>query len=99
MVICLERCANVLHMVQLMPLSPHHLLLQQNPMVLLVYPSVTGLPWLCWKKAVKRLCVCVCVCVAFSALILLVGCQEGHVACKNLTDEVLAWLSSGAKCK
>jgi len=28
-----------------------------------------------------------------------VGCQEGHPACKNLTDEVLAWLPSGAKCK
>ena len=36
---------------------------------------------------------------AFSALTLLVGCQEGHPARKNLTDEVLAWLSSGAKCK
>ena len=36
---------------------------------------------------------------AFSALTLLVGCQEGHPAGKNLTDEVLAWLSSGAKCK
>ena len=36
---------------------------------------------------------------AFSALMLLVGCQEGHSAHKNLTDEVLAWLSSGAKCK
>ena len=36
---------------------------------------------------------------AFSALTLLVGSQEGHPARKNLTDEVLAWLSSGAKCK
>ena len=36
---------------------------------------------------------------AFSALTLLVGCQEGRPAHKNLTDEVLAWLSSGAKCK
>jgi len=27
-VICLERSANDLHMVQLMPLPPHHLLLQ-----------------------------------------------------------------------
>ena len=34
---------------------------------------------------------------AFSALTLLVGYQEGHPARKNLTDEVLAWLSSGAK--
>ena len=31
--------------------------------------------------------------LAFSALTLLVGCQEGHPAHKNLTDEVLAWLS------
>ena len=36
---------------------------------------------------------------AFSALTLLVGCQEGHPTHKNLTDEVLVWLSSGAKCK
>ena len=36
---------------------------------------------------------------AFSALMLLVGCQEGHPPHKNLTDEVPAWLSSGAKCK
>ena len=60
MVICLERGANDLHMVQLMPLPPHHLLLQQNPewFILLAlapaYPSYPG------KKAVKRLCVCVC---------------------------------------
>jgi len=36
---------------------------------------------------------------AFSALTLWVGCQEGHLARKNVTDEVLACLSSGAKCK
>ena len=30
---------------------------------------------------------------AFSALTLLVGCQEGHPARKNLSDEVLAGLS------
>ena len=30
---------------------------------------------------------------AFSALTLLVGCQEGHPACKKLSDGVLAWLS------
>jgi len=28
-----------------------------------------------------------------SALTLMVGRQEGHLACKNLSDEVLAWLS------
>jgi len=37
--------------------------------------------------------------LAFSALTLLVGCQEEHVARKTPSDEVLAWLSSGAKCK
>ena len=31
--------------------------------------------------------------VAFSALMLLVGRQEGHLACKKLSGEVLAWLS------
>ena len=36
---------------------------------------------------------------AFSALTLLAGCQEGHLARKSLSDAVLAWLSSGAKCK
>jgi len=29
----------------------------------------------------------------FSALTLLVGWQEGHPACKNLSGGVLAWLS------
>jgi len=36
---------------------------------------------------------------AFSALTLLVGRQEWHPAHKNLSDEVLAWLSSEVKCK
>jgi len=30
---------------------------------------------------------------AFDALTLLVGHQEEHLACKNLNDEVLIWLS------
>jgi len=30
---------------------------------------------------------------AFSALTLLVGCREEHPACKNLSDDVLVWLS------
>jgi len=38
------------------------------------------------------LSVCVSVC-AFSALMLLVGLQEGHPACKKLSGGVLAWLS------
>ena len=67
---------------------------------------------------IKNLCRLFVKVYAFSALTLLVGCQEGHPARKNLTDEVLAfrfrfisivarglkitvmaWLSSGAKCK
>ena len=36
---------------------------------------------------------------AFSALMLLVGCQEEHTARKNLSDEVPAQLSFAAKCK
>jgi len=31
--------------------------------------------------------------LAFSALTLLVGRQEGHLACKKLSGGVLAWLS------
>jgi len=31
--------------------------------------------------------------LAFSALTLLVGRQEGHLACKKLNGAVLAWLS------
>ena len=43
--ICLERGANDLHMVQLMPLSPHHLLLQQNPeCFILLVPAYPGCP-------------------------------------------------------
>jgi len=34
---------------------------------------------------------------AFSALMLLVGRQEGHPACKKLSSEVLAWLSVWSK--
>jgi len=31
--------------------------------------------------------------IAFSALTLLFGWQEGHLACKKLSGGVLAWLS------
>ena len=36
--------------------------------------------------------------IAFSALMLLVGCQEGHPACKKLSGGMLAWLS-GMGCR
>jgi len=38
-----------------------------------------------------------CLCYAFSALTLLVGRQEGHPACKKLSDGVLGWLSVCSK--
>jgi len=38
--------------------------------------------------------VCVCVCV-FSAMMLLVGLQEDHLACKKRSGGVLAWLFVG----
>ena len=41
-------------------------------------------------------CIFPSVC-AFSALTLLVGRQEGHPACKKLSDEVLVWLSVWSK--
>ena len=56
MVICLERSANDLHMVQLMPLPPHHLCFSkiQNGMLsrILLVSAYPGSPE---KKAVKRL--------------------------------------------
>ena len=62
-VICL-RGANDLDMVQLMPLPPHRLLLQQNPewFILLVsaYPD-------CPEKRPLNVCVCVCACAIKTA--------------------------------
>ena len=43
--------------------------------------------------------LCLSECRAFSALMLLVGHQEGHPVRKNLTDEMMAWLSPGVKCE
>ena len=36
---------------------------------------------------------------AFSALTLLVGRKEGHLACKKLSGGILAWYLCGAKCR
>jgi len=51
------------------------------------------------QRAVKRVCVCVCAVLhAFSALMLLVGRQEGHPACKkHKSGGVLVWLSVWSK--
>jgi len=51
-VIGLERGADDLHVVQLMPLPPRHLLLHQNPNWFSHYPGCHG------KEAVKRVSVC-----------------------------------------
>ena len=47
MVICLECDADELHMVQLMPLPPHHLIL--------VYLPGAGLPRFSWKRLLNVL--------------------------------------------
>jgi len=50
-VICLERGANDLHKVQLMPATPSSLAPVKSRMV---YLPGAGLPMLSWKKTVKR---------------------------------------------
>jgi len=56
-------------------------------------PAYPGSPG---QRAVKRVCVCVWdrkPLPPVLCLTLLVGRQEGHPACKNLSGGVLAWLS------
>ena len=55
MVIGLERGANDLHMVQLIPLSPHHLCSNK---IQKIYFSGASLPRLFWKKVVHGCCCC-----------------------------------------
>jgi len=52
-----------------------------------------------YDTTITTVVVCWCIyihvcfiCLAFSALMLLVGWQEGHPACKNLSGGMLAWL-------
>jgi len=88
MVICLERSAD-LHMAQRMPLPLTDSCFSKIQIGLtFLVPAHPGGPG---QRAVKR--VCVCVTGAFSALTLLVGWQEGHLACKKLSGGLLAWLS------
>jgi len=53
-VVCLERGANDLHMVQLMPLPPHHLLLNWNSDWVLIF-LVPAYPGCHGKEAVKQM--------------------------------------------
>jgi len=53
MVICLDRGASDLYIVQLMPPPPHHRLLQKNPdWFTFLVPAYPGCPG---KKAIKRM--------------------------------------------
>ena len=70
MVMCLERGANDLHIVQLMPLPPHHLCFRkiQNDLSFWYRPTCVILE----KKAMKQLLrACVCVCVLHKLLLIL----------------------------
>jgi len=57
-VIFLERGANGLCMVQLMPLPPHHLLLQENPewftFLVPAYPGCPGKKAIKWTRTLTR---------------------------------------------
>jgi len=70
--------------------------------VLLLSCTLNHLNFLCARHIVglfldNVLCIALEGC-AFSALTLLVGRQEGHPACKNLSGGMLAWLS-GMWCR
>jgi len=74
-----------LHMAQLMPLPLTVSCFSKTQIgFTFLVPAHLGSPG---KRAVKRMCVCVylgaCLVLAFSALMLLVGQQEGHPACKK----------------
>ena len=62
--------------------------------ILSVFSSMQNCPlWLPYELTTLSTVVYVAI-FAFSALTLLVGRQEGHLACKkNLSGGVLAWLS------
>ena len=74
MVICLERDANYLHMVQLMPLPLYYLCFRKSSMG---YPSHTVLPRLSWKKGRgMTLCVRACACACMRVTLLEVAIAE-----------------------
>jgi len=88
MVICLERDAD-LHMAQLMPLPLTVSCFSKIQIgFTFLVPAYLGSP----GKGPLNGCVCGVSC-SFSALTLLVGWQEGHLACKKLSGGVLGWLS------
>ena len=72
MVICLEQGANDLHIVQLMPLVPHHLLLIkiQNDLNFLVqaYPDCPGKEAIKWVSVVTNNNPLICIKSVFIVL-------------------------------
>jgi len=86
MVICLDPGAD-LHMAQLMPLP---LTVSCFSKIQIGFAFLVPAHWVVPEKGPLNVCVWL---LCFSALMLLVGRQEGHPACKKLSGGVLAWLS------
>jgi len=83
-VICLERCANNLHMVQLMPLPPQHLFIKIQiglTFLLLAYPGYSG------KEAVKRMSVSLCWFVSIDVTKSVQELAEPVPACRRCCDD------------
>ena len=55
--------------------------------------QISKIMWVLWTETVTNCCYVIGRLTAFSALILLVGWQEGHPACKKPSGGVLVWLS------
>jgi len=70
--------------------GPHHrLMMSDRP----EYSSLQPLDYDVSRSVHTNLATRLCLSFPFSALTLLVGRQEGHLACKKLSGGVLAWLS------
>ena len=82
MVICLESGANDMHMVELMPLPPHHLLLQSNPeWFTFLVPAYPGCP----GKRLLNVCMYVYVCcMPQKEMAVLGGNMNGNVGSSNV---------------
>ena len=96
MVICLEWGANDLHVVQLMPLSPHHILLHSNPDQYnlsgagLAYPGCTG------KRGIKQVSVCPIVLYSSSCGISWLVVVKGKGIFRDNEQYLVVWRQ---KCK
>jgi len=78
----------VIHLTRLHTRIPHALLCAEDSIDQVQIPEGAG----------HLLCRLTDLDIAFSALTLLVGRQEGHLACKKLSGGMLAWLS-GMRCR